>query len=854
MFSIFTFILSSPPFFVLDPTESLANEGCLRATQKLPIFQVENSLGLTDKWWVERAIPPLQPCNNGIREVIGINAVQELGDFSGSTITAYAFDVGRPDVSHQSFEGRVVARDNSTDDGHATHVIGTILAGGSGSELGMAPKSMVVARSFQPSGASPIFYTNPGNIETAYIDAGSSGIEIFNASLGINASINGYSCDLLGTYGLASYIVDLAALGEFGEPILSVWSAGNERSSPACSDWGSVGPPATCKNGLAVGATYSDLGTVALFSSFGPSDDGRIKPDIVAPGSQLSDDGGITSTEPDDAIGVRSGTSMSAPAVTGAAILVTEAWNRSMWGSDSPGPEVLRAVLCGTATDLLSNGPDFRSGFGEVNVRKSVESVLFGNTLKESFTFGGPPLFREFIPHESSFTCTVAWSDRPYADGSSQLRRDLDIYAVSPSGEIFKPWILDPQSPSASAVQNGTSDKLNTIEQLEVSSPEPGVWQLVVLGNGNEADGVNIPVGICIEGASLNGSRGSIQISEHSYDPGEMVPFQAWITKDGRPNSDPVRVVRTVNGVDSTVELEPVQPGFYSSVIEIGECGSSTSFHIQFEDSLGNTVFVPSDMQPLAIDAMVDLVEVFNSTTLAGNFENWEAFTSLPDLAPWEEQRVFLTPDCRQYGWPRVGPSGAEEDVLVTGYTRWGCGNWVTGGCSEATTPSISSGSHLLTYDLWYSPGYIPTMSSDDDFIVYASWDFGQHWVEIDRAEGDQFYNPGNTQWINREVDLREHPSFKNSSEVQLKFSICDSGEPSRVVVAIDNVKVFTNPCHYEPSPCPSDLDENGEVEFADLLLVLNYWNSSEGGDANGDGIVGFDDVLLVLNDWGTCS
>ena len=54
------------------------------------------------------------------------------------------------------------------------------------------------------------------------------------------------------------------------------------------------------------------------------------------------------------------------------------------------------------------------------------------------------------------------------------------------------------------------------------------------------------------------------------------------------------------------------------------------------------------------------------------------------------------------------------------------------------------------------------------------------------------------------------------------------------------------------PPPCPADLNNDGEVGFADLSVILSAWEESDAGDANGDGQTNFSDLSAVLSAWGS--
>ena len=151
----------------------------------------------------------------------------------------------------------------------------------------------------------------------------------------------------MGNYGLTSGLMDQIIRGGnsvvgAGDKMIATWAVGNERPS-ACSatGYGTLAPPASAKNPIHVGASNTNDSSMTSFSSWGPTDDGRIKPIVVAGGDQVGGDGGIKSTIPNQMVNssaslncdgsgddycypydVMQGTSMAAPAVAGSIALM----------------------------------------------------------------------------------------------------------------------------------------------------------------------------------------------------------------------------------------------------------------------------------------------------------------------------------------------------------------------------------------------------------------------------------------------------------------------------------------------------------------------------------------------------
>jgi len=125
---------------------------------------------------------------------------------------------------------------------------------------------------------------------------------------------------------------------------------------------------------------------MTVFSGWGPLKDGRLKPELVAPGAQGSGDNGVTSTIPANRYGVKQGTSMAAPVVSGGMALLAEEYRNLFAGTD-PLPATLRALLIHTCKDLddetsyFNPGPDYASGYGRMQLREAVDLLRAGGFL-----------------------------------------------------------------------------------------------------------------------------------------------------------------------------------------------------------------------------------------------------------------------------------------------------------------------------------------------------------------------------------------------------------------------------------------------------------------------------------------
>jgi len=442
-------------------------------------------------------------------------------DLSGDGIVVGVWDAGSVRVSHDEFEGRARRLEPSAEiDFHATHVAGTIGAGGIKSSVhGMAHKSTIESYDWLDD-----------NEEIRY--AASQGMLLSNHSYGFVQGWN-YDYDLerwewwgdedistredynFGFYGSEARAWDDIAYDQ--SRILIVKSAGNDRGEgPATGashyvysggawrqsntgrdkDGGSdgydcIGTQGTAKNILTVGAIDDISGgyqspddvTIASFSAFGPTDDGRIKPDILANGISLYS----TSDASDQGYGYSSGTSMSSPSAAGSLALLQEHYQdlkgEYMYSS------ILKALVLHTADEAGNTGPDYRHGWGVMNTAKAAEVI---SSVPEDRFFNGVLVdqgvqeFTFFCRGDEEIRITMVWTDKPGVVHSAKLNptnralvNDLDIRLNRSVDDYqYRPYVLDPANPSKAA-QTG-DNVLDNVEQIYIAEPMTGFYTLQV--------------------------------------------------------------------------------------------------------------------------------------------------------------------------------------------------------------------------------------------------------------------------------------------------------------------------------------------------------------------------------------
>ncbi|HEX5041331.1 MAG TPA: S8 family serine peptidase [Candidatus Polarisedimenticolaceae bacterium] len=503
--------------------------------------------------WVEPPLSLLQ--GNNFENAVAIEArdtTTPLGtpfgpypyNLNGTGIMVMVYDNGTARGTHNAFAGRLVVGEPGVNPSpgaeHPTHVAGTIGSNGGNTRrkqhAGMAPNALMVSYGLQPRGSGISLYTDPGDIETDYGTAIENyHADIANNSIGMNIESSTASpadCAMQGDYGVTDGLIDGIVRGGLGSPFRVVWANGNERKGSVCNieehsgdGYYSIAPPAGAKNHITVGAVNAPLilqfpdslpivfpdDSMTYFSSWGPTDDGRMKPDVSAPGCQASlplpdclafqlddrpNECGVMSVSNDsDSKHTRVlwGTSMAAPTVTGALALLLQDY-RADFPAPHPLPRnsTLKVLLAQTAVDRGNVGPDYQFGYGSIRIKQAIDQRRAIGRFRESeVTQGGlQPYYMTVASGTAELKVTIAWDDypgTPNTSGDAALVNDLDVIVRAPNGVVYYPWTLDPSSPASPAVRTARNTRDN-IEQVLVDNPTAGTWSI-------EVTGYNVPQG-----------------------------------------------------------------------------------------------------------------------------------------------------------------------------------------------------------------------------------------------------------------------------------------------------------------------------------------------------------------------
>ena len=252
------------------------------------------------------------------------------------------------------------------------------------------------------------------------------------------------------------------------EDLLHVFSSGNQGNTASSNGRYSgitgfaniTGNFKMAKNSILVGSVDS-FGNVVPLSSRGPAYDGRIKPDLVA--------------------FQKNGTSEAAALVSGTVLLLQQYYRQLHPGSLLPSA-LVKAILINSADDVNNAGPDYATGFGNMNAIKAMDLIKDHHIISGLITQGATQSFSINVPANAAMLkVTLAWNDTAASPLIPKaLVNDIDLEVAVPAGTTLKPWVLSPIAnvDSLNSLPTRKRDSLNNIEEVTIEMPSPGSYQL----------------------------------------------------------------------------------------------------------------------------------------------------------------------------------------------------------------------------------------------------------------------------------------------------------------------------------------------------------------------------------------
>lgn len=435
--------------------------------------------------YIEPQIDTRTPLLNRARSLVNVTPVnlevpKGLG-INGENIKIGVWDYGLTGF-HRDIEGHFQnVENNFYNTGgtqHTTMVTGAIVSNGV-----LRPESIGVA-----SKAKIFAYNFYGDIINEILSAKiNHGVYVSNHSYNLGAA---FKCFSNYNYNTASVQIDQFALDE--PQIITVFAAGN--SAVACAyDY------KTIVSGFQYGKNTITVGNLQNNETFypgsakGPTNDGRLKPDVMAKGSSsFVPTLGIVLPTPTDNYTYGYGTSFAAPLVTGIIGLMQQAYLEK--NGTMPLSATVKAILCNTAKDLGRKGPDFEYGFGKADAYEAVKSIQNGSYIEDSIVNNDEKVYSFQIPAgttEAKFLIT--WNDAPASIPNTKvLVNDIDIQILNPNGKAILPLVLNPFNPSKIAEEG--RDSINNSEQIVINFPIEGEYYLKVKGYDIISDNQNYSI------------------------------------------------------------------------------------------------------------------------------------------------------------------------------------------------------------------------------------------------------------------------------------------------------------------------------------------------------------------------
>ncbi|MCD4820385.1 MAG: S8 family serine peptidase [Candidatus Cloacimonetes bacterium] len=455
-------------------------------------------------------------------------------NLSGNGFLIGEWDGGLVRTTHQEFDdgvggSRVTQRDAGATHWHSTHVGGTLIAEGQNNAAhGMAFEADLDSYDWDDDLAEMADAVVNDDLILSNHSYGRVRGWNFDSDSGVwswygDTSINANEDYKFGFYG--ELAEDWDNLAYNSSEYLIVKSAGNDRDDNHVGwhwawngvdwDWTNdprnpdgnydcIGNRGVAKNLLTVGSCleipggYTAPGDVVCsdFSGWGPCDDGRIKPDIVANGDDLYS----TDDDNDTDYTWSGGTSMSSPAVAGSCALLQEHYENL--NSSYMLAATLKGLVIQTADEAGPNdGPDYMFGWGLMNSETATDLITYDNTVQNGCIYennlanGATKEYYFYCDGTEDIKATICWTDpagTPVAaalDPNDQmLVNDLDMRIIKTAGSTYYPWSCDPLNPANAATNAGDND-VDNVEQIFIDNPAAGYYTLQISHKGNIGTG-----------------------------------------------------------------------------------------------------------------------------------------------------------------------------------------------------------------------------------------------------------------------------------------------------------------------------------------------------------------------------
>lgn len=608
---------------------------------------------------------------------------------------------------------------------------------------------------------------------------------------------------------------------------------------------GQIAAPDNAKNGLTVSAGWlSPMQESVCFGGRSLTSDGRLKPDVVAPGCD------IVSALSGSSCGVTtmSGTSMATPAVSGIAALVRQYFMEGWYPSGSPDAgsgfvpsgALLKATIVNSAQDMLDEPgyPNDREGWGRVVLGNAVPlgdgagGLVVEDVRNAAGLVTGSVVERriQVLDGAEPLKVTMAWTDPPASPGAfSILVNDLDLEVISPSGEMyFGNWFV-----GGGSATGGLRDGLNNLEQVLINTPLPGEWTVRIVGadvrQGLQGYALVVTGGVADLPASPVVALSSVPQVVSPESIGQFVQVTISAGDDVIVPGSEQLLVRYRSPEPEIIALEPLGFGVYRGMLPPVVCGATLEIAAVAVGESTGEVRTPAGDEWLRI-AVDELAE---SILLEERFES-----GLPDQ--WLVDGLWrITGACSPGDVCEAAPWAYFGNTTSCSYST---GGRVFGSLQsrQIFLPLVGEGGRITLE-------YCSRMENENT----EGFDLGE--VYAGNVLVDEAGDTGGV-WERRVVDLTAQQG--RPVRIVWRFDSLDGQFNDFSGWRVDDIRVVVERASCEDA-CPGDVNFDGVVNLGDFnVIAVNFGSVTDGlrwqGDLTGDGQVTMLDFMEMAQRYGS--
>jgi serine protease AprX len=817
-----------------------------RLEATLTLEQVLTIASLDDVMFIDRK-GPVEADMDIVRQIGGADFLESTLGFTGQGVRAEGADT-ELDVTHTEWSAPPIIHipgDAGTD--HGTSVYGILFARGASPQArGLIPNGVgIFAESSSLLGGGPTRYQRTAEI----VDPDG----LYQCVFQTNSTGDGRTTQYT---TISAEMDDILLLYD----ILVCQSQSNAGSQDSR-------PQAWAKNIVSVGGFYHyDTLTRAddhwdYGASIGPASDGRIKPTL----SHFYDQ--IYTTTAGGGYTQFGGTSGATPIVAGHFGLLFQMWHEGVFEGFGGGASVFasrphmttaKALLVNSAYryDWLAGGPNgdidrFKQGWGTPDLQELYnlrEKILIVDETDVLAPFGSAQYSVTVQTDEPNFRATLVYADPPGTVGAAHHRvNDLSLRVTSPDGTVY--WGNHGLTAGNFSTPGGSSDTLNTEENVFVANPEWGQWSVEVLADEINQDSH-------LETPELDADFALVVTGGLTIPPPLTMQLVSGLSTYVPVNTSPVVVVEITPGSESVVpgsetvfyrydsgtfQSLPLTHGdgnLYTATLPLTYCAATPQYYFSAEASGGSVTYLPKRGAETPLSAIVGTFTV----VLDDNFESDLGWTVIndPSLATGTWERGVPAGDGTR-GDPPDDYDGSGQ-CYVTGNQ---VGNWdVDGGPTRLLSPTFDL-SALPNATLRYARWWANDDQDSDPLDVEISNDGGATWTLIERVVNVPPH------WVERTVRISDYTAL--TSAVVLRFSAMDRPNNSMDEAGVDAVLITDFTCL--SGPAAGDLNCDGLLDTSDIdpfvLALIDPAAYAAAfpecfpirADLNGDGLVDGADI-----------